>query len=261
VLKINFFLFLVLQYLNVFSQIEKTQVAGVYQGKTLFVQNPYDPKSRTFCVETIQLNGRDIPFDIKSSAIKLDFNGVDQYAPVHILIVHKDYCQPIIINPDAIDFHSVFSISEVEFRDSVFVWKTKGEEADYSYFIEKYDLGIWKEIIRVEAQGVFAGAVYEKYPKLDVGANKLRVRCELNNGAYLFSNEVDFHFYPDPVTFRPFATEKILTFSRTANFEIFDAGGSLVLSGQNNQVDVSELPRGDYVIYFDGEDPGMFQRK
>ncbi len=260
-LRVISFLCFILTALCSYAQIEKTQVAGVFQGKTLFIQNPYEPKSKTFCIQSIELNGKNLEFNKKSSAVKIDFKTIDENAPVYILIVHGEKCMPIIINPDAINFHSVFSVLEIGFQDSVLIWKTSGEEESFSYIVEKYNLGIWEEMKEIPSKGKFGGATYIHYPFLKEGANKLRVRCEMGNGSYIYSPEVDFHFYPEPVTFFPFATATSLKLSRTATFEIFDAGGQLVLTGEGNSIDVSALQRGDYVIYFDKKDPGMFEKK
>ncbi|MFY0605263.1 MAG: hypothetical protein JXR10_01020 [Cyclobacteriaceae bacterium] len=257
----SLFFWLVLISCCLSAQIEKTQVAGVYQGKTLFIQNPYEPRSKSFCIESIEINGRQLAFNKKSSAVKIDFDNIDLNAPVHILIVHDEQCAPIIINPDAINFHSIFSITQIDFQDSVLVWNTVGEEESFRYTVEKYKLGIWEEMKQYPSQGQFGGSQYVHYPLLDEGANKLRVRCEMGDGSYILSDEVDFHFYAEPVTFTPFATSTSIKLSRNATYEIFDAGGTLVMTGEGITIDVSSLRKGDYVVYFDKKDPGMFEKK
>jgi hypothetical protein len=261
VLRLVIFSLLLACYGHSIAQSKQLQILGVYQGRTLFIQNPFDPKSKQFCVESIMLNNQPIAINLNSSALKLDFNGIEVYAPVHITIVHLESCKPIVINPDAINFHSIFSFSKIAFQDSVIAWSTMGEKPDFRYTIEKYQLGIWDELDEVPAKALFGGASYTYQPLLDIGANKLRVKCIMEDGAYLYSFEVDFHFYPEPVTFTPLETAGSLKFSRTANFEIYDAGGDLVHSGQGSATDVEHLPSGDYVIYFDEKDPGVFKRK
>lgn len=256
------FILFVLFFLSEYWQgAAEMHITGVYQGKSLFIQNPYNPETRSFCVLSVEVNGRPVAVATRSSGIKLDFAEVDEYAPLAIKITHKEGCKPLVINPDAINFHSIFSFDEVGFADSVLVWSTKGEQSEAVFVIQKYDLGIWLEADTIPSKGQFGGAEYSYFPDLEEGANKLRVKYMRPDGEYLFSREVDFHFYPEPVTFRPFSTDSKLFLSRFADYEIFDAAGDLVMSGKGNVVDVSQLPSGDYVIYFNKEDPGVFRKK
>ena len=114
----------------VFSQIApevETNLAGVYQGKTLFIQNPFDKVNREFCVEKIYINERELDINYKLSALKLDFSDYDLFTPVKIRLMHRDtLCVPVIINPDAILFHTIFRFVSVSLTDSALIWSTKG---------------------------------------------------------------------------------------------------------------------------------------
>lgn len=239
-----------------------TQLAGVYQGRTLFIQNSYDPVLKEFCVKEVMLNGQMLNLNYKSSAIKIDFKQIDVHSPVSIKILHKEACHPTIINPDAIFFHSVFSFEEIQVSDSLISWKTVGEkEGGGQYAIEYIEGGLWTEQSTIVAQGKFEGATYTHSPKVSVGSNKFRIKYIYPSGDFLYSCELDLHFYPEPVTFQPKVTNSKIIFSRRAYFQIYDAGSTQVLDGTDAEVDVSRLPRGEYVIYFDGDDPGMFTKK
>lgn len=240
-----------------------TQVVGVYQGKTLFIQNPYNAASRQFCVTRIEVNKKKLPINTRVSAIKLDFASFDLFTPVAIDIYHADsICLPVVLNADAIAFHSAFSFREIIMNDSVLTWQAVGDQEGGTYTLERYQGGIWLEEDTIPSKGTFEAAEYHYYPQLAEGANKYRVRYTYPGGKrYLYSREVDFHYYPDPVTFKPFNAEDYLNLSRSASYEIYDGGSNLVLSGTGVTIDVSGLPRGDYVIYFDGSDPGLFRKK
>ncbi|MEO1254488.1 MAG: sodium-dependent transporter [Bacteroidota bacterium] len=45
------------------------------------------------------------------------------------------------------------------------------------------------------------------------------------------------------------------------HFEIYDGNQKLVLDGQGTEIDVTVLRRGQYVIYFNGKDPGSFLKE
>lgn len=235
-----------------------TNIAGVYKGTPIFIQNAFDPQLKTFCIESISINDRPISINKKVSAIKIDFDGIDLYTPIVIKILHKTTCTPVIINPDAIFYHNVFSFAEIILTDSTLVWKTEGEKVTGSFIIEKIQFGLWQEETSYEAVGKFEGAIYTHYPKISEGSNKYRIKYVFPDGNYLYSREIDFHFYPEPVTLTPQKTKSKIFFSRSAAYKIYDPGNKVILEGSGTEADVSSLPKGSYVIYFNEEDPGWF---
>ena len=122
----------------------ETNLAGVHQGKTLFIQNPFNKDERRFCIESIYINEKYVDLNYKMSAIKLDFEGYDLYSPVKIRIEHRDtLCIPTIINPEAILFHTIFRFTSVSLSDSALLWSTKGETGKGHFEIEKLNNGVW----------------------------------------------------------------------------------------------------------------------
>ncbi|MEP1032294.1 hypothetical protein [Ekhidna sp.] len=260
-----FFTLSVLVISSTFAQIApkvETNLAGVFQGKTLFIQNPFDKTDRKFCVDNIYINERFIDINYKLSAIKLDFDGYDLYTPVKIRIVHKDtLCAPTIINPEAILFHTIFRFVSVALTDSALIWSTKGETGVGEFEIEKLTNGVWIDQEVRQGLGRYEGADYTYFPNLEEGANKYRVKYNFPRGSrvkYLFSWEVDFDHYPEPVEFKPKSAKTKVYLSRSTHYEIYDAGSKLVLEGQGTVIDVTVLRQGQYVIYFNGKDPGTF---
>lgn len=250
---------------TIFSQVApkiETNLAGVYQGKTLFIQNPFDKSDRRFCIEKIYINEQELDINYKLSALKIDFNGYDLYTPVKVRLVHKDsICAPTIINPEAILFHTIFRFVDVLLTDSALVWSTKGESGRGEFEIEKLRNGVWVDQEVREALGRYEGAEYRFFPNLEEGANKYRIRYNFPPGRrvnYLYSREVDFDFYPEPVEFNPKSAKTRVYLSRYTHYEIYNAGRELVLEGQGKEIDVTVLRQGQYVIYFNGRDPGTF---
>ena len=246
------------------AQVPKleTNLAGVHQGKTLFIQNPFDKESRRFCIESIYINEEFVDMNYQMSAIKLDFEGFDLFSPVKIRIEHRDsLCTPSIINPEAILFHTIFRFTSISLTDSALVWSTKGETGVGKFEIEKLDNGIWIDQEVRGALGRYEEADYTYFPNLDEGANKYRIKYYFPQGSrvkYLYSWEVDFDHYPEPIEFSPKSAKTRVRLSRSTHYEIYDAGSKLVLEGQGNVIDVTVLRRGQYVIYFNGKDPGTF---
>jgi hypothetical protein len=244
------------------TEVIKTHLAGVYQGKTLFIQNPYNRESKTFCVEKILLNNEPLILNYKLSALKLDFDGFDLFTPVNITIVHEDtVCSPIIINSEAVLFHTIYRFSSLSLSDSAMSWTTKGERGVGSFSIEKLENGFWNEVENMVASGVYESASYTYLPILDEGANKYRVKYEFPSGSrakYIYSEEIDYDHYPVPVEFQPHSAKTRLYLSRITPYEIYDDNSVLVLRGQGLEIDVTVLRQGRYVIYFNGKDPGTF---
>ncbi len=260
-----FFALIFLTSSAIFSQIApvaETNLAGVYQGKILFIQNPFDKSDRQFCIDRILINEQELDINYRVSALKIDFQGFDLYTPVKIRLVHKDtVCIPTIINPEAILFHTIFRFTEVVLTDSALIWSTKGESGIGEFEIEKLFNGVWVDQEVKPAVGRYEGVDYTYYPNMEEGANKYRIRYNFPPGSrlkYLYSWEVDFDHYPEPVEFTPKSAKTKLYLSRSTHYEIYDAGSKLVHEGQGKVIDVTILRQGQYVIYFNGKDPGTF---
>lgn len=248
-----------------FSQVmeNETTLTGVYQGRTLFVQNPFIREAKDFCITEVYINKSKVEIPTRRSALKLDFEGYDLFTPVHVQLIHKDsICQPKIINPEAILFHTIFRFSEVTLSDSALLWTTKGENGMGYFELEKLDV-VWRVQDTIRAQGVYEQSDYSYFPVLDEGANKYRLKYNFPSGSriqYIYSWEVDYDHYPEPVEFKPKNAKTTLYLSRASQWEIYNANSEMVLSGSGKEVDIRGLRRGEYVIYFNGKDPGLFYR-
>lgn len=237
------------------------ETVGVYQGQTLFIQNPYLPTLKQFCVKSVFINDVKQDLNYNLSALKINFEDQDLYTPVKIRIQSADsLCNPIIINPDAIMFHTAYKFLEVNLSDSALYWKTHGERETGEYIVEKYDRGIWREVARESAKTKFEVSEYIFRPHLDEGGNKYRVKYEFGNGRFLYSSEAIYDFYPDPVEIHPKNSSTMIYFSRNSFYEIYDQNNKMVLSGTDDKVDIRRLWPADYVIYFDGKDPQVFTK-
>lgn len=244
-----------------YAQAGETRLTGVYRGKTLFIRNPYNAEKRAFCVSEISLNNKRLSLNYNLSAIKVDFAGIDENSPVSIHIIHSDStCKPIIINPDAIAYHYSFSFGEISMNDSVLVWSSTGDHKEGLYLLDYYDYGFWQSKDTVLVKGSGTRTTYVHFPELQEGPNKLRLKYIFPSGDYVYSREIDFHYYEEPVTFTPKSSKSSLTLSRYANYEIYDKGNNMVLSGAGSTIDIRSLKRGDYIIYFDNKDPGVFSK-
>ncbi len=73
-------------------------VNGVYQGKNIYVQNPFHDDS-TFCTKEVWVNDIKLDIDLKKSAFEIDLTFLKVQDKVEIKIVHYNNCKPKILNP------------------------------------------------------------------------------------------------------------------------------------------------------------------
>ncbi len=240
---------------------EKT-LAGVYQGEPVYIKNPYNRDSREFCVSDVYLNDQRLDLNYRLSALRVTFEDTDLFTPVSIRVVHRDsLCSSEIVNPLAVLFHSSYKFLNVYAADSGIYWTTEGERVIGTYLVEKLQNGIWIDEAEIPSKGKFEFASYVHFPFYEVGPNKYRIKFDFGSGnRYLYSEEIEYQHYLDPVSFQPAVTNNRVYLSRSARYEVFDAKGDMILSGTGKEIDIRFIRPGSYVVYFDKQQPGSFRR-
>ncbi|MFY0652925.1 MAG: hypothetical protein JXQ96_12860 [Cyclobacteriaceae bacterium] len=248
------YLLLISLILSLFTAYgQETVLTGVYQGHSLYIQNPYDAETDKFCIQSISVNKKEIDLNLRLSAIKLNFSKVDLFTPVIVKINHADSCKPKFINPEAILFHSSFKYDSLFISDSLIRWHTKGDKREGVYTVEKLaGGGYWNEVSTIKAKGEFEGADYVYFPLYDEGGNKYRIKYSLPNGRFLYSEEMEIFHFNDPITFSPKSVTDKITLSRPSDFQIMNSDGEVILSGSGRVIPLRRLKKGDYMIYLDG---------
>lgn len=81
------------------GELDKIVLDGTYQGKNLFVQNPFLGKEEGFCIREIKVNDKAIT-EFTSSAFEIDLKGIgfNKGDKVIVEILHKKGCSPKILN-------------------------------------------------------------------------------------------------------------------------------------------------------------------
>lgn len=250
ILRLIFIWLIMISSLHASAQKEVT-LTGVYKGDPLYIQNPYHPGLKNFCINSIYVNEKSLTLDYNLSAIKLNFSEYDLYTPVRIKIDYKDVCKPTIVNKDAILFHSSFKYTDIALTDSLLSWSTKGDRPGAVFEIEKLYGDGWSVVTTINSTGDFAGDQYQFIPELSSGANKYRIKYKVSQVRYLYSNEVELEFYPDPVELINETVANVLRLNRVSDFRIEDPTGEVMLTGTGKAIDVSHLKAGEYYIFFD----------
>ena len=258
--RIMLLIYLILSFVSLDAQnnMHEISYAGVYKGTPLFVQNPYLPHLKSYCIRNIVVNERSLKMDYDRSALMLSFENTDKFTPVTIHIEYADStCVPVFLNPDAIAYHNVFRFSNIGISDSSIYWSSRGEGTYGRYEVEVFDLGYWETIETVPSMSVYGGSSYVYYPKFDEGINKYRVKY-VSEDFILYSEEVENVFYPEPITFK--RAGNLLILSRATSYTMYDKDNFEVLSGTSKEIDISSIPSGEYGILFEEKQYELFRK-
>ena len=109
----------------------------------------------------------------------------------------------------------------------------------------------WSVVSTINSTGKFAGDQYQFTPELTSGANKFRIKYKVSEQRYLYSNEVELEYYPEPVELVNETVANVLRLNRVSDFRIEDPSGQVLLTGKGKAIDVSHLKAGEYFIFFD----------
>lgn len=242
------FILLILLVGSLQAQEEPNSISysGVFKGAPLFIQNPFLPEQKSFSIQEILVNNQAVNTNYNKSAIMLRFEKTREFTPVAIRIFYFDSTNvPVLLNPDAITYHSVFSFEQVIISDSSIYWKTKGEQEDAKYVVERLFYGIWQPVTTMTSKGVYGGSDYNYYPIFEEGINKFRVKY-VKIEKELFSQEVEHVYYPEPIEVSQKGSK--VTLSRPCQYVITSFDNVEFMSGSGKEIDISPLKNGEYYL-------------
>jgi hypothetical protein len=241
---------LVLTSLPILAQ--ETGLTGVFKGHSLYIQNSYNKDSGEFCINEIYVNEKSVNLNLKLSALKVNFERVELFSPVSVKVIHKVYCSPKIVNPEAVLYHSSFKFDSLFLNDSLLTWHSKGDRRNGVFKIERLDDEYWETLTRIRAKGYFDGAQYVYFPEHKAEGNIYRIKYELPNGRYLYSEEMEHFQFPDDVSFSPKEVEDVITLSQKAPYIITNEYGKEIMKGNSKIIPVGMLKPGEYNIEIEG---------
>ncbi len=246
------------------AQKSSLMLKGVYQGKDLYVENPFSDDGVGFCVYEVYVNGELTRDEINSSAFAIDFSilGIVRGQSVEILLNHKEDCEPLVLNPESIKPHSTFEITRIEVKNNTLTWITVKESGALPFEIEQFRWNKWVTV--GEVRGAGTPGEHEYSFKLDPysGENKVRVKQIDYTGKPRYSDAAIYNPGIAAVTFTPEKPVKSITFSRETLFEVFDKYGNLVRTGFGRSLDISDLTTGEeYYLNYDNSFGGTFRKK
>ncbi len=239
---------------------------GHYQGRNIYVQNPFGSSGVGFCVTRVTVNGDVTTDEIASSAFEIDFANFQLAVgdPVEVEIFHKLDCSPKVINPQVLEPQSTFEVASGDIKvtpDEVLKWKSTGETGKLTYIVEQYRWNKWIKVGEVEGIGTPEAHEYQFAVTTHSGENKYRVKQVDYTGRPRMSPAATFiNSAKKEVEFFPKNVRDEIEFSDKTLFEIFDSYGNIVKKGYGDKVDCGTLKKGLYYLNYDNTN-GEFSKK
>jgi hypothetical protein len=230
-------------------------IEGSYQGKNLFIQNPFAGSGVGFCVTEVTVNEQLTTDEIQSSSFEIDFEPFrfNLGDKVVVRIKYKDDCKPRVMNSEDLKSTSTFEVTTIKVDENGLKWSTTGESGPVPYHIEEYRWGRWIKVGEVQGKGLAAKTDYTFKIKLHSGIHKFRVGQTVEGSKPRYSLSAEFKSNLPEVSFYPIKVTKDINFSAETQFEVYDEYGTMVKSGQGTSVDVGALAKGIYYLNFDSK--------
>ena len=243
------------------SQNNVIILEGNYQGKNLYVQNPFGSGGVGFCVTEVLVNGNITTDEVNSSAFEIDFkpHKLAIGDKVEIKIKHKENCKPKVLNPEVLKPKSTFEVISMTIeKDGTLKWSTKSETGKLAFAIEQFRWNKWVKVGEVDGVGtpVTNNYVFKIAPHS--GKNQIRVRQTDYSGQPRLSKPVDYMSDGAEVTFAPVKVSTVINFvtgdkPTETMYEIYDQYGNVVKRGFGSSIDATNLAKGGYFINYDNK--------
>ena len=242
------------------SQAGILTISGVYQGKNLYVQNPFAGNMRDYCTNDVYVNEVKKEYNVASSAFEIDLSFMKIGDPVTIKITHKDDCKPKILNPQVIQATSAFSISSFSVDQDHVLWTTKGERPKGKMFVEQMRYNTWVIVKEINGQGNALMNNYQTESFHHSGVNQYRIKYLEVDGQIKYSSTVEYTSTLAPVTFYPHRVTDKITLSRPVEYELQDAFGNVIRKSKGEEIDIASSPTGVYYLNCDNQTFKIFKK-
>jgi hypothetical protein len=225
---------------------------GVYQGKNLYVQNPFTADKSRFCTMSVYVNDKLLLSDPKTSSFEINLSFLSMNQEVVVRIVHADGCKPKIINAVAIKPNDTFQFTSFIVDESVVRWNATGESPNSVYYVEKFVNNNWFTIKTVTSTQSAQAGMYAVPVKHPTGITKYRIKHQERDGQIFYSQTLTYNAVQEQVKFYPKNVTNKIYLTAEAAYEILDVNGKLLFKGQGKEIDATKLGRGVYYLSIEG---------
>ena len=241
--------------IKVYSQ-DMLTVSGIYQGKNLYVQNPFAGNGIGFCVYQCKVNSTTTTDQINSSAFEIDLRVFNLKVgdAVTVIIYHKTDCKPKVLNPEVLKPRSTFITARIAFncKEENLEWETTDENGKLTYIIEQFRWNKWVNVGEVEGVGTTVRNTYSFKALAHSGQNQFRVKQADYSGQPRTSPIAKCTSTKAAITFSPKKATTTITFQGGETlWEIIDQYGNIVKKGRGTNIDVAGLAKGSYFLNYD----------
>lgn len=229
---------------------------GHFQGKNLYVQNPFAGSGVGFCTFEVTINGEVTTDEVNSSAFEIDFSNFQLKVgdPVVVKIKHKDDCKPKVLNPEVLKPKSTFDIVDMKVeQDGTFKWTTKNETGKLTFVVEQFRWNKWVKVGEAEGVGTAQENSYEFKITAHSGENQFRVKQVDYSGKPRYSKSARYISTVQEVTFSPIKAKDVVNFSSETLFEVYDSYGNIAKKGFGDKIEVTNLKKGIYYLNYDNK--------
>ena len=245
-----FFLILFVHQLQSASLI----IEGKFQNKNLYVHNGFNKNGVGFCTQEIRVNGRITTDETNSSAYEIDLKALQlKYGEdVLIEIIHSDECTPKVLNIEDLRPSPSFEIIQFNISaEGLFKWTTKNEMGSLPYEIEQYKWNKWVKVGEIAGLGKADKNEYAFQLPLHSGQNKFRIKQKGLNSEIKLSKDFTILSQVNKPSYAIQKNKSSIDFSNETSFEVYDEFGQIVKKGFGKQVEIKQLPKGEYNLCYD----------
>uniref|UniRef100_UPI00404AF89B hypothetical protein n=1 Tax=Fulvivirga sp. TaxID=1931237 RepID=UPI00404AF89B len=223
-------------------------LSGAYQGKDLYVQNPFNTESSTFCTNAVYVNDRLILDKPQASAFRIDLSFLSVNDLVVIRILFQDNCEPGIVNPQVLKSPQSFQFLTAQADNNSITWTAKGDKGGVYYLEHKWEDHDWQVADTVDVISAFEQNKYAVEPSHIKGDNNYRVKYINSNNEEFYSVEFMFTAADNYITFYPKIATSQLNLSDSCHYEVMDFFGKIVKKGEGRDVILVDLKPGKYYL-------------
>lgn len=238
---------------------------GHYQGKNLFVQNPFSDAGVGFCVYQVTVNDKVSTDELNSSAFEVDLGAYNLKVgdKVTVKILHKDGCSPLVLNPEVLKPKSTYNIvKQAVATDGTYTWTTTNETGELPFVVQQKRWNKWVRIGEVPGTGTPGEHTYTFKVVPHSGVNTFRVMQMDMTKRPRVSETVT---YTDPavaaVSWTYDKGGKAIHLSSGSLYEVYDQYGNIVKRGYAADIDVNTLAKGMYYLNFDNKMGDSFTKR
>jgi len=242
------------------AQAQQLTLNGVYRGRDLYIQNPYNNKKGTYCVQSISVNNRTVSTSPNASALTVDLSGFSLNDSIAIIVFHYADCSPKILNPRVLQPGGGFSIIQTSADNASVSWITNGEQDKDAYYeLERLNLAGWEVLMKIEAKGDIDNNQYSIGVVHYAGQNEFRVHY-VSKSSSSYSEIFDFYSTADPISFYPIdEVDELISLSKATEFKIKDDDGNVYKKGYALDIFVQDLKPGEYILEIENREEVFFK--